>query len=107
MQTDVLLAQLNEARAKLQQAISEQIKARAQITLRESDKVAAEAVVVEKESNLDATERRLTRSAKLSNTGAMPKQQFADDETGMFAARAALASARAQVPVAEAAIAAA
>lgn len=107
MQTDVLEAQLNEAKAKLQQARSEEIKARAQVTLRESDKIAADAVVAEKASNLDATERRLSRSAKLSRTGAMPLQQFDDDETGMYAARAALASAKAQVTVAEAAIEAA
>ena len=107
MQTDVLEAQLNEAKAKLQQAKSDEIKARAQVTLRESDKVAAEAVVAERASKLDAMQRRLSRSSVLSKTGAMAVQDFDDDETGMHGAKAALASAQAQVTVASAAIEAA
>ena len=107
MQTDVLRAQLNEAEAQLQQARSEAIKARAQVTLRESDKQATEADMAEKASKLDAMQRRLSRSSVLSKTGAMAVQDFDDDETGMHAARAALASAKAQVTVADAAIEAA
>ena len=107
MQTDVLQAQLNEARAQLQQTKSEAIKAKAQVTLRESDKIAAEADVAEKASKLDAMQRRLSRSSVLSKTGAMAVQDFDDDETGMHGARAALASAKAQVTVADAAIEAA
>ncbi len=107
MQSDVLQAQLDEAKAQLQQAKSDEIKARAQVALKESDKVAAEAVVREKASELDATERRLARSSVLSQSGAVGVQEFDDDETRMHGAKAALASAQAQVIVAEAGIAAA
>lgn len=107
MQTDVLEAQLSEAKARLQQAKSEEIRARAQVVLRESDKIAADADVAEKGSKLDAMQRRLSRSSVLSRTGAMAIQDFDDDETGMHAAKAAMASAKARVTVAEAAIKAA
>ena len=107
MQTSTLEAQLNEARAQLQQRISDEIKARAQITLRESDKTAAEAVAAQRASELDAHQRRLSRSSVLSRSGAMSVQDFDDDETSVQGAKAALASAQAQVTVAEAAILAA
>lgn len=107
MQTDVLQAQLNEAKAQYQQAISDEVKARAQVTLRESDKVAAEAVVAQRESELDAAQRRLSRSSVLSPRGSMSAQELDDDETRVAGAKAAVASAKAQVTVAEAAIVAA
>lgn len=107
MQTDTLEAQRAEAVAQYHQAVAEQLRAKAQIALKESDKVAAEAVVREKASDLDKAERRLARSSVLSKRGAMAVQDFDDDETAMHAAKAALASAQAQVTVSDAAIKAA
>lgn len=107
MQTDTLTAQLNEAKAQLMQAVSDEVKARAQVTLRESDKVAAEAAVAQRLAELDAGERRLARSSVLSKKGSMAVQDFDDDETRVHGAKAAVESARAQVTVAEAAIEAA
>ena len=107
MQSDVLQAQLNEAKAQHLQAVSDQARAKAQVALRESDKIAAEALVVQRESELDAAERRLARSSVLSRKGSMSMQEFDDDETRVAGAKAAVASAKAQVTVAEAAVAAA
>lgn len=107
MQTNVLEAQLHEAQAKLQQAISQEIKAKAQVFLRESDKQAAEAVVAQRASELDAGQRRLSRSSVLSQKGAVSVKDFDDDETRVHGARAAVDSAKAQVTVAAAAVEAA
>lgn len=107
MRTDALQAQRNEAVAQYYQAVSEHVRAKAQVTLQESDKEAAEAGVRERESELDRAERRLARSSVLSQRGAMAVQSFDDDETAVHAAKAALASARAQVTVAGAGIKAA
>lgn len=107
MQTDTLEAQKAEAVALHYQAIAEELRARAQVSLKQSDKVAAEAVVGQRASDLDKTERRLARTSVLSKRGAVAVQDFDDDETAMHAAKAALASARAQVTVADAGIKAA
>ncbi len=107
MQTDVLQAQLNEAKAQLLQARSEELKAKSQVALRESDKIAAEAIVAQRMSELDASERRLARSSVLSKRGAMSVQDFDNDETAVHGNKAAVASANAQVTVAEAAVEAA
>ena len=107
MQTSVLEAQLAEAKAQYQQALTGEASAKSQITLRESDKKAAEAVVVQRESELDSIERRLERTTVLTKRGAMPAQTYDDEETSMHGAKAAVASAEAQVAVAEASIKAA
>lgn len=104
MQTDVLQAQLNEAKAQLQLAKSDEIKAAAQIALRESDKVAAEATVAQRLAELDAAERRLARSSALAPKGSVAIQEFDDDETRVHAAKATVAAAQAQVTVAEASL---
>lgn len=107
MQTDVLQAQLYEAEAKMHAAIATSARAKANIILRESDKEASLAIVAQRESQLDAGQRRLNRSSKLSKTGAMAIQQFDDDETYVTGAKAAVATATAQVTVADAALEAA
>lgn len=107
MQTDVLEAQLYEAEAQKHAAIAAAARAEANIVLRESDRDAAIAIVAQRESELDAGQRRLNRSSKLSKTGAMAIQQFDDDETFVTGAKAAVATAKAQVTVAGAALEAA
>lgn len=107
METNVLEQQLNEAKAQLQQAISNQANAKAQLALRVSDKASAEAVVLQRESDLDAANRRLRRSAPLHKQGAVSVQQYDDDNASYKSARAGVISAKAQVAVAQAAIEAA
>lgn len=107
MQIDVLEAQLYEAKAQYHKAVAAAASARANIILRESDMSSAKAIVAEKESQLDAAERKLSRSSKLSKTGAMSMQEFDDDETRVTGAKAAVDSAMANVTVAEASVEAA
>lgn len=75
----VLHAQLDEARAKEQQALNTAASVDAQVAQRRSDKAAAEAAVVQRESELDAARRRLARSETLSREGASSMQELDDD----------------------------
>ena len=104
MQTSVLEAQLAEAKAQHQQALTAEVSAASQVTLKESDKKAAEAIVLQRESELDAIQRRLDRTTVLTQRGAMAVQNYDDEETSMHGAKAAVTSAEAQVAVAQAAI---
>jgi len=104
MQTSVLEAQLAEARAQYQQALTQETSAQSQVALKESDKKAAQATVVQRESELDAIQRRLERTTVLTKQGAVPVQTFDDEETSMHGARAAVSSAEAQVAVSQSAI---
>lgn len=107
MQIDTLEAQLNEAKAQHQQAISAEFSAKAEVALRESDKSAAQAVVAQRESELDAAKRRLNRSSVLSKEGAMTMQELDDDRAQVRSAQAALTASKAQVASAQSAIEAA
>ena len=102
MQTDVLQAQLAEAKAQHQQSITAEASAKSQVVLRESDKLAAEATVNQREAELDAIQRRLDRTTVLTKRGAVPDQQYDDEVTSLHAAQAAVATAEAQVGVAQA-----
>lgn len=93
MQTNTLYAQLGEAKAQLQQAIS--------------NKVAAQAAVAQRESELSAAQKRFARSSTLHTQGAMPVQTFDDDQATLRSAQAAVAAAKAQVNVVQATIEAA
>ncbi|UQZ88385.1 hemolysin D [Deltaproteobacteria bacterium Smac51] len=104
MQTDVLQAQLAEAKAQYQQALTSEASAKAQISLRESDKLAAQATVTQRESELDSIQRRLDRTVVLTKRAVVADQQYDDEVTSMHGAKAAVASAEAQVAVAEAAL---
>ena len=106
MQTDVLQAQLDEAKAGLQQAKSNEIRARAKIVLSESDKLAAEAELARRENDFNAAIRRFGRSSS-ARSGAVSAQQLDDDETAKRGALAVLEQGKAQVTVAVAAIEAA
>lgn len=104
MQTDTLQAQLNEAKAQLQQAISNEVNARAQVAQRVSDKAAAQAVLLQRESDVNIANKRAARSSALHLQGAVPVQQYDDDQAEVKSAQAAVTSAKAQVAVAQAAI---
>ena len=107
MDTQVLEAQLAQARAQLKQAENGRITATSQISLRESEKLTAEAVVRQRQAELDAARKRHARSATLVKRNAMAQQQLDDDLARLQSAEAALAAARAQVSSAAAGIAAA
>ena len=104
MQTSTLEAEREEARAQHQQALTDEKSALAQVALRESDKKVSEALVKERLSNLDAAERRYKRSKALVGKGAIPVEEFDDNETNLNGAKAAVASTRAQVAVNQSAI---
>lgn len=107
MQTDVLEAQLNEARANLSKAKAAEISAQAQVNLKISDMNAKKAALAQRQSEFDQTQRRLKRSTALSGAGVITGQQFDDDETSQQAAKAAVDTADSQVGVAAAAVEAA
>lgn len=107
IQVQTLQAQLDEARAQHQQAVTNVAASEAQAAMRVSDKVQAEAVVVQRVSELDAARRRLARSQTLSAEGAASMQELDDDRAQVNGAQAAINAAKAQVAAAEAAIKAA
>ncbi len=104
MQTQVLNAQLDEARAQLEQAVNNVSSAVAQVVVRQSDLLAAQAVVTQRESELDAAQRRLKRSETLSKEGASSVQELDDDRARVRGAQAAVAASKAQAASAQAAI---
>ena len=99
MQTNVLEAQLEQAKAQRRQAVTAEASAKAMVEVRVS--------VLQKESTLDGARKRYERSKRLSQADAASKQQYEDDETSFLAAKAELAAAQAGVKQAEAAISAA
>ena len=104
MQSDVLEAQRDEARARYREAVNSVNTAQAQVAMRKSDKAVAQAVVAQRESELDAARRRLARSSTLSGEGAASIQELDDDRARMRGTQAALTAAQAQVNAAQAAI---
>jgi HlyD family secretion protein len=104
MDTDVLEAQLREAKARLQQAQSDSAIARSQLVQRESEKAAALAVVGQREAELAVARKRLARSTTLAAEGATSQQEEDDDRARVQSGSAAVAAARAQVAASEAAI---
>ena len=104
MQSNVLEAQLQEARAQLQEAIQAVASAEAQVAVRESNVAAAEAVVVQRESELHNVKRQLARTRVLVSKGTSTQQKLDDDTASERTAKAALTAAKAQVEAAQAAV---
>ncbi len=107
MDTEVLEAQLNQARAQVRQAENAILTAQAMVAQRESEKATAEALVVQRRAELTAAQKRYQRTETLVARNAMARQQLDDDLASMQSLQAALAAARAQVLSTEAGIAAA
>jgi HlyD family secretion protein len=107
MDTDVLQAQLNQARAQVRQAENAILTAEAMVAQRESERATAEAVVTQRRAELTAAQKRHQRTETLVAHNAMARQQLDDDLAAMQSAQAALAAARSQVVSADAGIAAA
>jgi HlyD family secretion protein len=107
MDTEVLEAELNQARAQVRQAENAVLTAQAIATQRESEKSTAEAVVLQRDAELTAALKRHRRTETLVSRNALPHQQLDDDVATLQSAKAALAASHAQVLTADAAIAAA
>ncbi|WP_222910055.1 HlyD family secretion protein [Pseudomonas sp. DNDY-54] len=107
MDTEVLQAQLNQARAQVRQGENAILTAQAMVAQRESERATAEAVVTQRRAELTATQKRHQRTETLVARNAMARQQLDDDLAAMQSAQAALAAARSQVISADAGIAAA
>lgn len=107
MDTQVLEAQLAQARAEVRRAENAKLTAQALVAQRESEKVTAAAVVRQRQAELTAAEKRFARTRTLVARNAMPQQQLDDDRAVLQSAEAALAAARAQVLSAQAGVEAA
>lgn len=107
MDTQVLEAQLSQAKAQLRAAKNAIQTANAQVALRESEKTTAESVVAQRQAELSAAQKRYTRTQALVRSNAVPRQQLDDHLAALQSAQAALAASRSQVSSAEAGIAAA
>ena len=107
MDTEVLQAQLNQARAQVRQGENAILTAQAMVAQRESERATAEAVVTQRRAELTAAQKRHQRTETLVARNAMARQQLDDDLAAMQSAQAALAAARSQVISADAGIAAA
>lgn len=104
MQTDVLAAQRDEAVAGRQQAEHAVAAAEAQVALRQSDVSAAGALVAQRRAELDAAQRRLSRTQALAQQQIVSLQNLDDDRASVRGAEAALAATRAQVAAGRAAV---
>ena len=104
MQTDVLDAQRDEAQAQSQQAMTAVASAEAQVAARQSDLAAAQATVGQRAAELDAAQRRFSRTQMLSTNGVAAVQEVDDGRASLHGTQAAVAAAQAQVAAAQAGI---
>lgn len=104
MDSSVLEAQLREAQAQLQRARISIETAESLVVQREAEKRSAEALVAQRRAELDASQRRFTRSGTLVPKGAAPESKLDDDRSAFEAAKSAVAAAEAQAAAAQAAI---
>lgn len=107
MQMSVLQAQRDEAQARQLQASHAVATAQAQVAVRLSDVAATQAIVVMRESELQAAQKRVTRTSILASEGAASRQELDDDRARVQGAQAAAHAARAQVQAARAGVTAA
>jgi HlyD family secretion protein len=98
MDTEVLAAQLKQARSTVETA-------RSQLAQRESEKAAALAFVRQREAELDNARKHWNRSSELVSRGAISQQTAEDDNARLQNAVAAVSAAPAQIAAADAAIA--
>ncbi len=107
MDTQVLEAQLAQAKAQVRQAGHATRAATAVVAQRESEKATAEAVVTQREVELSKTEREFRRVEALFKSGNASREEFDDAWTAMQSAQAALSAAKSQVASSQAGIEAA
>lgn len=104
MQTNVLEAELAQAKARHHQAVTAAAGAKAIIDVRISEKEVAKAVVLQRESNLDGARKRYERLKTLRAANVSSEQDYEDSETLLRETEAQLAAANASVKQADAAI---
>lgn len=102
MQTNVLKAELDIAKAQHRQAVTSAASAKAKIEVKKSELDSAKAVVKQKESNAANAKKRFERARQMQQTKAISEQAFDNDKTLYLTADAELAAARASVKQAEA-----
>ncbi|MCQ2379258.1 MAG: HlyD family efflux transporter periplasmic adaptor subunit [Victivallaceae bacterium] len=107
MQTNVLEATLEVARAQREVAQTKLVNAEAQVSNSLSALEAAKANAAQKESLFDGAKKTFNRASALLRSDVTSKQKYEDAETGYLSAEAALNNARASVKQAEAALASA
>lgn len=107
MDTQVLEAELAQARAEVRRAENGKATAQALVAQRESEKATARAVVNQRQAELTAAQKRFARTRTLVARNALPQQQLDDDRAVQESAAAALVAARAQVLSAQAGVEAA
>jgi HlyD family secretion protein len=105
MDTDVLQAQLREAKAKHSMAESSVESATSTLTQRRSEKEAAQARVAQREADLDLATRKLARGEQMVQRAAMSREDFDTERSAYYSAKAAVSSAKADVAAADAAVA--
>lgn len=104
MQTSVLQAELAQAKAREQQAVTSEASAKAKIEIKKGELDAAEAVVQQKQSSADNAKKRFERAEQMIKTQAISSQAYDNDKTVYFTAAAELAAAKAAVKQAQAEI---
>ncbi|AHA99209.1 MULTISPECIES: HlyD family secretion protein [Brucella] len=107
MDTDQLESQYRQAKAQLRRAEIGIDTAQSLVTQRQAEHAAAEATVAQREAQLDAAQRRLTRSRQLSESRTVSQQVLDDDRATAQGAEAAVGAAKAQLAATDAAIGAA
>jgi HlyD family secretion protein len=105
MDTEVLQAQLREAKAKVQEVQSTITAKRSKLAENESKKAAAQADLIKRQAELWAAKKRADRTAVLAGRAAVSQQEADDDKARVEAYEAAVSAAKAQVAAAEAGIA--
>lgn len=104
MQTNTLEAELEQAKARKNQAITEQAGAEAKIEVCKSELEGAKAQLLLAQSRQNGAEKRYERSKLLVGKDAVSQQNFETDETNFRSAQAEVYTASAGVKKAEAAI---
>jgi HlyD family secretion protein len=107
MDTQVLEAQLAQAKAQVRQAESAKNAATAIVAQRESEKLTAEAVVAQREAELAADQKEFLRIESLFKNASAPQKELDDARTAVQTGQATLAAAKSQVASSQAAIEAA
>jgi HlyD family secretion protein len=107
IESEALIAQLQQAEAEQRQALNAVSTAYSQLAQRKSEKAALVAVLSQREAELTAALSRSRRTSSLAMTGAASKQTAEDDMAQLRSAEAAVAAAKAQIDAADSAIAAA
>lgn len=105
MDTDVLEAQLNEAKAKYEEAQSNVISSRNEVAQRQSEKKAALATVVQRQAELNLAKNRLARIEKLAAKGHASLDNLDEARSQFYGAQAVLDAANARVAESDASIA--